>query len=142
MSETKKLQLVVVSQNQQLLDQAVDSITVPALEGEMTILPHHIPLFTPLTAGEVVYRTGPQTASLVVSKGFLDIGPEGSVTIMVDAAVHDRDISMQKAEEAVRNAQQTLIQSKDAAELLRAEAELRRALLEIKVAQKTKRTTL
>lgn len=138
----KKLQLLVVSQDKQLLDMQVDSVTAPASEGEMTILPEHIPLFSPLQAGELTYRTGQEEHTFVVSKGFIDVAPDSTITVMVDTAVHARDISEQKAQEAVKAAETTLAQSADRAELVRAEAELRRALLELKVAQRTKKTTL
>jgi F-type H+-transporting ATPase subunit epsilon len=138
----KKLHLLVVSQEKRLIDEQVSSITAPASEGEITILPDHIPLFTPLSPGELIYRIDKEELSLVVSKGFIDVGPDSTVTIMVDSATHARDISVQKAEEAIQRAKETIVQSKDQRELMLAEASLKLALLEIKVAQRTKKTTL
>ena len=55
---------------------------------------------------------------------------------MVDSAKLARDISVQKAEEAIAAAKETMSISEDRRELLLAEASLKQALLEIKVAQK------
>lgn len=142
MANQTKLTLIVVSQERELLRQQVDSVTAPAQTGEVTILPQHVPLFTPVQLGELIYRVGSESHSVVVSKGFMDVGPDNTVTVMVDAAVHDRDISMEKAQQAVAAAKQALISPRDREELIMAEASLRRALLEMRVAQKSKKTTL
>lgn len=136
------MRLQVVSQERKLLDTEVDSITAPATEGEITILARHIPLFTTLSTGELRYVENGTTHTLVVSQGFLTISPQNEVTVMVDSAVLAREISVQKAQEAIDAAQETMKYSQDRRELIMAEASLRRAMLEIKVAQKYKSTTV
>lgn len=139
MATPTKLQLVVVSQDRQLLSKEVVSITAPTTEGEITVLPQHVPLFTQLQTGLLTYRSGKEEDQFVVSKGFMDVGVDGTVTVMVDTAVYARDISLERAEAAVRAAEQTMSVSQDRRELMMAEASLRLALLEVKVAQSTKR---
>lgn len=135
----QQLKLLIVSQDQQLVDTKVDSVSVPTLLGQATILPEHIPLFSELTLGELIYRIEGKEESVLVSKGFIDVDPENKVTIMVDTAVAARQISLTKAQEAVQAAKENITHSQDRQELLRAEAELRRAMLEVKLAEKTKR---
>jgi F-type H+-transporting ATPase subunit epsilon len=137
-----KLTLIVVSQEKELLSAQVDSITLPASEGEVTILPAHVPLFSPLQPGVLTYRDGQQEDQIVVSKGFLDVGPDSQVTVIVDSAVHARDISLEKAESAMKAAHETMSNTQDRQELLMAEASLRQALLEIKVAHATRRSRI
>jgi F-type H+-transporting ATPase subunit epsilon len=137
-----KLTLTVVSQEKELLSAQVDSITLPASSGEVTILPQHIPLFSPLQPGVVTYRDGQEENQIVVSQGFLDVGPDSQVTVIVDSAVHSRDISLEKAEAAIKAAHETMANTQDRQELLMAEASLRQALLEIKVAEATKRSRI
>lgn len=134
------IKLTVVSQERQLLTTEVDSITAPGSEGEMTILPNHLPLFSQLQTGILTYRIGKEDFSIVISKGFLDVSPSSEVTVMVDTAVHARDISLAKAESAVKAASETMATTHDRRELLLAEASLRQALLEIKVARSTKKS--
>lgn len=136
------LQLEVVSQEKKLLSTKIESLTAQTSEGEVTILPNHIPLFAKLVPGELVYREQKQEHSVVVSNGFLDVGPNNTITVMVDTAVAARDISEQKAQEAVEKARQTMQNSTDRQELLLAEASLRLAMLELKVAQKSKKSKI
>lgn len=137
-----KLQLTVVSQEKALLDTHVDSVTAVTSSGEITILPGHIPLFTQLETGELRYSADKKSASIIVSAGFLTVSVDNVITVMADTAVAERDISLQKAEAAVRQAKETILSSADQRERILAEAALRRALLEVKIAQRTKRTSI
>lgn len=130
------LRLIVVSQERQLLNEVVDSVSAPSSEGEITILPGHLPLFTQLQLGILTYRQGGEAQDIVVSRGFLDVSPDNEITVMVDTATHAREISMQKAEKAVNAAEETMkTASRDQREFILAEASLRQAMLEMKVFQ-------
>jgi F-type H+-transporting ATPase subunit epsilon len=137
-----KLKLTIISQEKQLATQEVDSVTAPTAEGEITVLPGHIPLLSRLQTGELRCKVENEEVLYVVTKGFIDVQPNNEVIIMVDAAVDAREISVEKAEKAVQAAHETMAQTTNQRELIMAEASLRRALLEIKVAQKTKRTQI
>lgn len=137
-----KLQLNVVSQEKALIDTHVDSVTAVTAAGEITILPGHIPLFTKLDTGELRYQENKTHHSIIISKGFLSISADGIVTVMADTAVAARDISIKQAEDAIKQAKETILSSEDRRERIMAEASLRRALLEIKVAQRTKHTRI
>jgi F-type H+-transporting ATPase subunit epsilon len=141
-NDTSQLQLSVVSQEREVLSTAVDSLTAITSEGEVTILPGHVPLFSQLVTGILLYRQGKDEHSMVISKGFLDVAPYNEVIIMVDSAVAARDISEQKAEEAIEAARETMLNSTDRQELIMAEASLKRAMLELKVAQKSKKNKI
>ncbi len=134
-----KLQLTVVSQERQLLQEQVDSVTAPASDGEVTILPEHISLVTTLDPGELIYRSNGSESSIVVSNGFLTVGSNNQVIVMVDSAVHAREISLKKSQEAIEAAQSAITISRSRQELLLAEAALKRALLEVRVAERSAR---
>ena len=138
----RKLQLTVVSQEQQLLTETVDSVTLPTVQGEITVLPGHIPLFSPLQTGVVTFKAEGGATELVISKGFVDVGVNNDVTVIVDVATHARDISLDAAEAAVTAAHETMENSRDQQELLMAEASLRLALLEVKVARSSKKSPI
>lgn len=137
-----KLQLSVVSQEKALISAQVDTITAVTTAGEITILPGHIPLFTKLDTGVLRYTEDKRTHSIVISKGFLSVSSDSIVTVMADTAVAERDISITQAEAAIKRAKETILTSQDRRERIMAEASLRKALLEIKVAQRTKRTNI
>ncbi len=136
------LNLVVISQEKMVLTAQADQVTAVTASGEITVLPDHIPLFSKLVLGELRYSFKGENHHLLVSNGFLDVGADNTVTVIVDSASLSRDLSEQKAQEAIKAAHNSIKTSKNAQELVLAEASLKLALLEIKVAQKTKRTQI
>lgn len=138
----KQLQLSVVSQEKQLVASLVDQVSLPTTSGEITVLPGHIPLVSQLETGELKYLVSGEETSIVISQGIIDVGADNIITVIVDSATHQRDLSTQKAEEAIKAAKETMQQSQDQRELLLAEASLKQAMWEIKVAQKTRKTKI
>ncbi|NCN06493.1 MAG: ATP synthase F1 subunit epsilon [Candidatus Pacebacteria bacterium] len=136
------LHLRIVSQEEELVNCQAEQVSAPSEHGEITILPGHTALVAKLQVGELNYTTKQKQESIVVSAGFLTVSRENEVIVIVDSAVSDRDISLQKAEAAVKAARESIVSSEKQEELVRAEAVLRKALLEIKVAQRTKKTKL
>ena len=60
-----------------------ESVTVPATEGEMTILSHHMPLVTILKKGKITVKPkeGPKE-DYHVNSGFLEIGKTETVILV------------------------------------------------------------
>ncbi len=137
-----RLKLIVVSQEQKLTDTSADTVTAMTTEGEITILPGHIPLFTRLKEGVLRYSLSGTEHSIVVSPGFLTIDPSGEITVMVDSGILARDISEQRAQEAITAAKTTLQTATDRRELLMAEASLRLAMLELQIARKARKSPI
>jgi F-type H+-transporting ATPase subunit epsilon len=133
------LQLKLISQERQLLDLEVESLTLPTSMGTITILPDHVPIVSELVTGEVHYMLQGKMHYAVVSNGFLNFTPDNIALVMVDSAEDERGLSTAKAEAAIQAAKAAVTTARDRQELLQAEASLRRALLEQKVAQKTHR---
>jgi F-type H+-transporting ATPase subunit epsilon len=139
MSEKSKLTLRIISQEKKLLEELVDKVSLPSTDGEITILPHHAALLSQVETGNLRFTQNGQEQDVVIAQGFVDVNPSGVVTVLVDSAIYARDISMEKVQKAIEEAQATMAQSVDQRELMMAEASLRLAMLELKVAQKTKR---
>lgn len=116
----------------------VDSVSVPAEQGTITILPHHAPLFTKLAEGEVVIKEGGHVTTLVVAGGFLEV-KENSAHLLSDYAVRAESIEMAKTEEKKRIAEEKLKQKLDNREFTKADKDLKMSILELKVAQKMRR---
>ena len=133
-----KLQLKIVSQERELLDTSVDQLTVPTVEGEITILPGHIPLVSRLKPGELRYGADKKQSIVIVSRGFITVAAGNQVTVMVDSAVEEREISLAAAEQAVKRAEEIVKLSGDQRERVKAEAELRWALLQLNMAERSK----
>lgn len=134
-----KLHLTIVTQEKELLNNDVDSITAMTTTGEVTILPGHIPLMTKLADTELIYRTDKESHSLAVTGGFLNVEPDNTVVILADSAVRSEDINEAKVEEARKKAEETMQQEKlNKTQMFIAEGELRKAILQLKVARRHK----
>ncbi len=134
------LLLTILTQEKELMTQPVYSLTIMTQKGELTILPGHIPLFSRLADGELVYRwneNGTQKAeSFAISGGFMDVAANGEVTILADHAIRSSDINEAKAQEAREAAQEAMKNKESARDFALAEASLRQALTELKIAEK------
>ena len=117
----------------------VDAVIAPGVEGQLGILPHHAPLMTMLQAGELRERKGEEETCIAVFGGFLEVRPD-RVMVLADAAERTEEIDAARAEEAKRRAEQALANRKvSQADKARAEAALRRSLVELKVAERKRK---
>ncbi|MGH7245344.1 MAG: ATP synthase F1 subunit epsilon [Candidatus Levyibacteriota bacterium] len=132
------LHVQVVTPENVLLDEEAQEIIVPTTTGEITILPHHMNLLTELAPGELFIKVNGRTEHIVVVGGFLEV-TEKSVRILADYAVHGKDISVAKAEEAKARAEKAMKEKVSEKDFALAEAEFRRAILELKAARRVKR---
>lgn len=135
----KKLLLKVLSQKEELLNLEVDAVTLPMFAGEATILPEHIPVFAQLKPGILKYQVNNQENFMVISRGFVDKDEKDTITVMVDNAVEERNIAAEKAQKAIKEAEQIISAPKSKRELILAEAALRQAMLELKLADNIKK---
>lgn len=115
-----------------------ESITLPTENGEITILPGHIPLVARINPGEVVARKHGKEESLVTTDGFLKLNSKGEVFILADYAVRSEDMEIARVQEAKKKAEEMMKDKGSERDFVIAEAELRKSLLELKVIQKRK----
>lgn len=133
------LHLTVVTPERELLSEEVDELIVPTTNGELTILPEHTELLAQLTPGELVIKSKNKTDHLVVVGGFLEVGKD-NVTVLADYAIHGKDISEAAAQQAKDRAEKAMKEKAGDIDFATAEAEFRRAILELKVAKRQKGT--
>ena len=116
----------------------VDQVSLMTTAGEITVLPHHIPLVTVLQPGELRYKKDGQEFALAVSGGFAEIKADNSLSILADTAEHVTTIDIARAEAARDRALQTMqgIRTKDDAQFAAIQTSLERALNRLKVGKK------
>ena len=68
----------------------VDGVTLPTQEGEITVLPGHIPLVSNLKPGVVTLHDGKEQEYLSVSGGFIEVQPDGRLIVLADTAAGKR----------------------------------------------------
>ncbi|KHF38337.1 F0F1 ATP synthase subunit epsilon [Halalkalibacter okhensis] len=130
------IQVSVVTPDGKVYDGAVDMVVVRTVEGELGILPNHIPLVAPLTVGAVRLNKGTTVEKVAVTGGFVEVRPD-QVTILAEAAELPSDIDVDRAKEAEKRARQRIESAKtDAIDFKRAELALRRATNRLDVAGK------
>ena len=90
------LRLEIVTPERRVLDETVDSVTVPAVNGEVGILPNHAPLISALKSGVLAYTKAGATERMVVSGGFVEVGMD-KVSVLTDIAETAADINIEAA---------------------------------------------
>ncbi len=83
----------------------VDQLTLPTMEGQITILPHHLPLVAQLVPGVLtLWKKGGQE-DLAVSGGFIQVSKEGLIRVFADTAERGEDLYLQDILDAKARAQ-------------------------------------
>jgi F-type H+-transporting ATPase subunit epsilon len=127
------LRLEIVTPEQKTFSDDVDSVVIPGIEGEMGVLPLHVPLMTQLQPGELRVMKKGQETRLAVGEGFVKITSD-KVAVLTDMAVRESDIDETAAEEAVRRAEAAMAGSKlSNEEYASTSAALQRSLALVKV---------
>ena len=101
------LQLDIVTPEKRVFSEEVDSVTLPGSEGELGILPQHIPLVTALKPGELVYAKSGKSEHFAVGIGFVEVTGE-RVSVLTDMAMGEGEIDEKSVEEALKRAQERL----------------------------------
>ncbi|WP_062052059.1 F0F1 ATP synthase subunit epsilon [Bacillus sp. JCM 19034] len=129
-----QIHVSVVTPDGKVYDGDVDMVSVRTIEGELGILPRHIPLVAPLTIGAVRLKKGTTVEKVAVSGGFVEVRPD-QVTILAEAAELPSGIDVDRAQEAEKRARQRIESNKkDEIDFKRAELALRRATNRLDVA--------
>ena len=90
----------IVTPERTAFSDEIDQISLMTEEGEITVLPHHIPLVTNLKPGEIRYKKQGKEFVIAVSSGCGVVRDDGSVVILADTAEHAHEIDLARAEEA------------------------------------------
>ena len=79
------LKLEIVTPERKVLDEMVDSVTVPTASGEAGILPNHAPLISALKPGILSYTNKGTTERLALAGGFVEVSAN-KVAVLTDTA--------------------------------------------------------
>jgi len=132
------IKLEIVTPEAKIFSDDVDMVTLTGTEGEMGILPQHMPLMTQLVAGEVIAQKGKDTIFLAVGDGFVQVTGD-RVAILTDMAIEADNIDEAKAEEARQLAEGRLAQKITDEEAAHIQAALAHATTQLKVKRTRKK---
>src|SRR5512134_3863160 len=131
----------VVTQEEKIFEEReADMVLVPAVEGEMGVLPHHAPVLTTMGFGELVIRKGNAEERFVIYGGVVDVRPD-KVVVLADLAESSFDLDDVKIEAARTSAAKLLEEGVPEAVNRAAALELRRAELALRVKSKMRSRT-
>jgi F-type H+-transporting ATPase subunit epsilon len=132
------MQLDIVTAERLVSSDEVNVVVAPGIDGELAILPHHAPLLTELKPGELRIVKDGQESFIVVSGGFLEV-MANKVTILADTAEREEEIDAERAEEALRRAQERVTSATGEVDLQKAVAAIRRSQARMKVVRRRAR---
>jgi F-type H+-transporting ATPase subunit epsilon len=121
------LKLEITTPTGQVYSKEVDMVTLPGQEGEMGILPMHVPLIALLGDGEIVARRGNEEDRVLVTRGCAEITPH-RVAILTVFATDSAAIDEKKAEEARAKAEARLQEKLSPEEVTMVQASLAHSL--------------
>jgi len=99
--------LEIVTPEARVYSETVDTVVIPTVEGEVGILPGHIPLVAQMGAGELRATKGATTEYIIVGGGFAQVTGE-KVSILADSAIEEEKIDLSAVENAMKRAQDAL----------------------------------
>jgi len=121
----------------------VEEVVLPTRGGQIAILPNHVAILTQVTSGEIILKKDNKEQYLAVTGGFLEVN-NNNVSILADYAVRSEEIEVEKAIQAQKRAEKIIKESSEKVsekDFAFAESQLRRSILELKVASRKRKIT-
>ncbi len=112
-------------------------VLAPGIDGQLGILPNHIPLITQLADGELCARVGDEEYFFAIHGGFMHVLPH-KVMVLADMAERAEEIDIERAQEARQRAAEMLTQAPPEERRL-TEVALQRSDVRLKVARRRRR---
>jgi F-type H+-transporting ATPase subunit epsilon len=128
-----KLLLEIVTPQGLVYSEDVDEVAARGSEGEFGVLPGHVQFVTTLNIGMLIGRKGTESIYFFVNWGYAEVGPE-KILVLADSAEKSDEIDVERAEEAMKRAQERMKKNDDV-DFARAESSLERAVTRIQVAE-------
>lgn len=138
------MHLDVITPEKTIYSGDIEELAINTADGEIAILPHHVNLFTKIMPGEMIIKVNKKDQYLAVTGGFLEIS-NNTITVLADYAVKADEIEVDKAIAAQKRAEEIIRRKKEGIsekDFATAQADLRRALLELHVANRRRRKTV
>lgn len=127
------LRLDIVTPDAVAYSRDVQMVTLPAIEGQIGVLPGHVPLLTHIVPGELIVRDGDgHEAFMAVGEGLVEVTAT-RVAIVTDMAVAAEHIDEAKVEEARQRAAARLRDKLEDEEVATVNAALARSVAQLHV---------
>lgn len=133
------LQFKIVTPERVVFEDTVDEVILPTVEGEIAVLPNHIPLVSLLQAGILRIKKGTEETPLAVSSGVIEVDGR-RVVVLADTAERADELEEEKIEKARSEAKKLMEEKRgDAEGFAEATAVLEREIARLKVVKRYRR---
>ena len=103
-----QLTIEITTPERTVFKDIVDAATIPTTEGEITVLPHHVPVVSLLAPGALVLKKGKTETDIAVSRGFVHVEDGAHILILADSADRAEELDLRTIEEAKERAQRVM----------------------------------
>lgn len=118
------IQVDVVSAEEMIFSGMAKFVALPGESGELGILPGHTPLITRIKSGAVrIEKEDGSEEFVFVAGGILEVQPH-HVTVLSDTAIRGKDLDEAKANDARKQAEESLKNAKSEIDMAMATSEL------------------
>jgi F-type H+-transporting ATPase subunit epsilon len=102
------LKIKVVTPDKVLVDEIIDSVSIPTTSGMITVLSKHVPLVSTIKSGEMVVRKAGTGMGYAVFKGLVNVRPHmkglTEVVVLLERSEPIEELDHARAEEALARA--------------------------------------
>ncbi|EJL40334.1 ATP synthase epsilon chain [Brevibacillus agri] len=128
-----KMTVEVVTPERVVYSGQAEMVIARGVQGDLGILPNHMPLVSPLKIAPVRIKTeGDNEVKMAVSGGFMEVRGD-KVTILAETAELPGDIDVERAKAAKARAEKRLAEKYAELDVQRAERALQRAMARLDV---------
>jgi F-type H+-transporting ATPase subunit epsilon len=131
------LRLDIVTPQATVFSEDVHMVTLPVIEGQIGVYPHHVRLITQVVPGEIIVTRDGQDRFLAVGEGLVEVTAD-RVAVVTDMAIPAEHIDEAKVEEARARAEARLREKISDEEVASVNASLVRSLAQLQVRRRRK----
>lgn len=110
----------------------IDSITLPGIDGQRTVLPNHMAIVVPIEVGIMFYKVKGKETKFFVSEGLFTF-ENNQATLLVNTVEREDEIDFNRAERAKERALDRIQNYDDKVDVIRAEMALRRSISRLRL---------
>jgi F-type H+-transporting ATPase subunit epsilon len=137
------LKLKVVTPDKVIVDEVVDSVSIPTTSGMVTVLNKHIPIVSIIKSGELTVRKGGTGLGYAVYKGLVNVRPHRKglteVVILLERGESVEELDHDRAEEALARAKAMKEEREDDVDFGAFEGLIEKEVNRVRVAMKYKK---
>ncbi len=128
----EQFNLRIITPDRVFYEGEIEMVEFNTTEGELGILPGHIPMTVVVKPGILTITEADETKEAALHSGFAEILPDG-VVILAEVVEWPSEIDLERAEEAKERAEERIKEHAPETDMVRAEAALLRSIARISV---------